>query len=424
MGRRDSWSSGWNKQQPQGQREADSRPWRLWQGAWSASPKGGGGTGQRQRYDQMPLPADTTTGRTTESDPERSGRGAFMKEIQRIVTAARKADGRVRRLQEERSRREVQWKEFERKSRADFLEEKQKYTADLQRLEDDIEAAKQQGADASEEVQTLVATGMRAREAPQAAVAPDDWDALITAEGTDEPSGFLRDALVAAERARGIGPPLPMEGGGRFLNPVDAARVLAATLAALPPGAGLDRLAGQPGMGGAAVHGVPAAAAPPEAADRRGSGDVDMKPAYSTLSPGAAPASAAPFPPASPSSHVPDTVPEEVDRRHLAPVHPGQRDPSLRRVPTTEEPPRSNIKDATKQSSARPTMPGTDLKAKLDARRAELEGTAMQPFRGGAAPNAPPGLERADAHAPEGAAAAQNVPIIQDDDLDQPGPDG
>ncbi|CAE7844688.1 unnamed protein product, partial [Symbiodinium microadriaticum] len=387
-------STGWQKQQQYGQREVDGRPWRLWQGAWSASPKGSGGAGSRPRYDQMPLPSDSTAGRAADTDPERAGRGEFMKEIQRIVTTARKADGRVRRLMDERSRREAQWKEFERKSRSDFLEEKHKYVADLQKLEDDIEAAKKQGVDASTEVQQLVATGMRAREAPLSAEAPDDWDTLLTAEGAEAPSGFLQDALAAAERARGNGPPLPREGGGRFLNPTDAARVLAATLAALPPGVGLEQLTGHTGPCIAATHGAPT---PPAFSEGAGAllgarlGDVEMRPAYSTLSPSSVKTSDAPFPPASPSTRTAPTeeAPEPPDRRHLAPMHPGQRDPALRRVPTAEEPPR--FED-------------------------ELEGSALNPFRLSPALHAPPGLPHASAAGQETANGARPVPIVPDDD--------
>ena len=431
MGRRDGWSSGWQKQHQYRQQEADGRPWRLWPGSWSASPKGGGGAGSRPRYDQMPLPSEAATGRTADVDPERSGRGEFMKEIQRIVTTARKADGRVRRLVDERARREAQWKEFERKSRSDFLEEKNKYVADLQKLEDDIEAAKKQGLDASTEVQQLVATGMRVREVPSISEAPDDWDALLTTEEAAAPSGFLRDALAAAERARGGGPPIPREGGGRFLNPADAARVLAATLAALPPGLGLEQFAGQAGPGIEAPTGIPA---PPTFPDGfgtsfgEGPGDVDMRPAYSALSPSSVKTSDAPFPPASSPTRAAtaEEAPEPADRRHLAPMHPGQRDPSLRRVPTTEEPPRSNIKDATKPPPVRKTTSGADLKTKLDARRAELEGSATNPFRLGHAGTAPPGPSHAGTAGHESATGARPVPILQDDDedLQAPGPNG
>ena len=73
--------------------------------------------------------------------------------------------------------------------------------------------------------------------------------------------------------------------------------------------------------------------------------------------------------------------------RRTSPIHPGQRAPGPR-VPTTEAPPRAEIKSATKAAgqAAHGNLSGTSLADKLEAKRSVLE-----PFGGTRLP-APPGL--------------------------------
>ncbi|CAE7305572.1 unnamed protein product [Symbiodinium sp. KB8] len=270
-----------------------------------------------------------------------------MREVQKMVSMARKADGRVRKLKEEQSKRETQWKLFAKKSREDFLTEQKNYEADMKRLAVEIQTATQKGVEASAEVKDIIAHGVRPQD--PAMETTDAWDALL-----------------------------------------EAARLLAATLASLPPGTDLQQF----GLRGPAPAPSPVPPPlvpeplyhPPQPVQR----DPTLgPPTYCAMSPGTREKRTEPYPATSPLPVKPDAMPAtEQDHKVPPPVlHPGQRDPSQHRARTDEEPPRSNVKDATKTLPTKGSAGKADIQAKLDAKRS----AAMQPFRGaGPQPTPPP----------------------------------
>ena len=193
------------------------------------------------RYDQMEVPANQLREQRQTGEESTSGKTDMMKEIQRMVSAARRADGKVRRLHEAKAKREAQWVLFEKKSRADFLEQKRLYENDVRRILDEIEEATQQGVIASAEAQDLAAHGFRPKPQAMSVEEPDAWDSLIHDEANQE-QGFLGEALRAARQASAATPQHPARSDGSMAGPAEAARLLAATLAALPPGADFGQL--------------------------------------------------------------------------------------------------------------------------------------------------------------------------------------
>ncbi|OLP80329.1 hypothetical protein AK812_SmicGene39257 [Symbiodinium microadriaticum] len=356
--------------------------------AWSSSPQPKASS--KLRYDQMKIPqADMQRLQTLSPDSPTMGHSALMREVQKMVSMARKADGRVRKLKEEQSKRETQWKLFAKKSREDFLTEQKNYEADMKRLAVEIQTATQKGVEASAEVKDIIAHGVRPQD--PAMETTDAWDALLEEPSAPaEPSGFLREALAAAENLGSRRAPGPASGDGRLMQPEQAARLLAATLASLPPGTDLQQF----GLRGPAPAPSPVPPPlvpeplyhPPQPVQR----DPTLgPPTYCAMSPGTREKRTEPYPATSPLPVKPDAMPAtEQDHKVPPPVlHPGQRDPSQHRDRTDEEPPRSNVKDATKTLPTKGSAGKADIQAKLDAKRS----AAMQPFRGaGPQPTPPP----------------------------------
>ncbi|CAE7276267.1 unnamed protein product [Symbiodinium sp. KB8] len=420
MGRREKWANNWSDRGYH--KEQDQRPWRLWSGSWSASPQGR--TNSHTRYDRVQLPTEKPT-REEPGEIATSHRAEWMREIQKMVTTARKADGRIRKLKEEIAKREMQWKVYEKQKRAEFLEQKQNFQNDMKKLQEEIDQANQQGVDASEEVQELVAKGVKPK--PASAEEADAWEELLTAGDGQEATGFLRDALTAAGQVRPVPTTsAPAHGDGRFLNPADAARVLAATLSALPPGFDIGHLYPANHQGQAMPPSVPPFPPPDvEMPDANAGMPVNAKehnPAYTTLSPGAGRSRPAPYPPTSPVNNAPsmETPAEKPDKKPATAGHPGQRNAGQVRVPTNVEAPRQTVKDATKTPPAKPPSGSLDIQDKLDQKRAAMGGPALRPFRQTEGAHTAHSATEAPVLPTQGLSVKQKAAIFEEDDEEEP----
>ena len=104
-----------------------------------------------------------------------------MREVQKSLSAARKSDNRIRRLKEERRTKEAQWIQFQKESRDAFLQEKQRYQAALDKIDESIKAATSAGQESADMVQALVIHGMEAKNKRAGQIDQTDgsWEALI-----------------------------------------------------------------------------------------------------------------------------------------------------------------------------------------------------------------------------------------------------
>ena len=204
-------------------------PWRLWHGAHSASPK----NAARPHYDQVTVPGYKGAGKHAYNDEEETPDFQLRREVQKALSAARKADQKVRKLREERQLREAQWTQFQKEARAAFLAEKTRFQGAMERLEQDIQQTTAQGREASALIQTLVARGPAALPARQPDPAEDEgWEELTKEEEPALEAGFLRDAMLAARHVPvPAGAPVPSD--GRMVPPEVAAQVLQAVMASL-----------------------------------------------------------------------------------------------------------------------------------------------------------------------------------------------
>ncbi|CAE7222375.1 unnamed protein product [Symbiodinium sp. CCMP2592] len=184
---------------------------RYWRGSWPLSPRS-----QRSqqfsaetRYDQVPVPGRRSSGgsagqagnpQPAEAAPEGSGEGSeFRKELQRLLTQAKRADGKIYKLQDDREHRRQQWEYYERGMKLAFLKQQQAFEADLKRLDAEIQTAGSTGREAAERMQALALYGMLPKtevDAPEEA-AWDNMMANCAVEPERPASGFLAAAMEA-----------------------------------------------------------------------------------------------------------------------------------------------------------------------------------------------------------------------------------
>eukprot|EP00439_Symbiodinium_sp_Y106_P020621 s6703_g2.t1 len=327
--------------------------WQLWSGAKSvASPKG------RIQYDQMALPDDgkgargKASGKGEEAADVGEGYG-MIRDVQRAATTARKADIRVRKLQEEKDRKDAQWLLYKRTQKEEFLRQKARYEAALLRIEKDMREAKSAGQEAVRAVQEIAA-GERPVSMEVTGDKDNAWEEMIAEE----------DARRAA-----------------------AAQLLQATLAHLPQGFGIygpDGLIAPPSREDSTAPAAPVVPATTPAIPTAPVQGVHGPPVYTAAHSGQPVTSGvhAPFQPSSPhpARAVPlvtetpgeSRVTSEKTTVRTSPLHPGQRDLAMPRQPTSEAPPRANIKEATKPTRVTAEgLAGPSLADKLTQARAE-----------------------------------------------------
>ena len=398
-----------------GQRSGGQPPWRVWSGAYAASPK----VAARPHYDAIVLHGDKHKKTIKEELSLVESQDVLLRrEVQKALSQARKADARVRRLKEERATREAQWDQYVKDSRDAFRAEKARHEKHLQRIEEEIKGTIEAGKEASTQVQELILNGpQRVEEATQPMGETDDsWDALIGAEPQLEP-GFLKDAVMAAQRVQ-LGGSQPSMPPGAMMTQEAATRLLQLALAGLPQTVHSGPIAmSQPGpvppvprqdpLITTAPPGLGHAGGQPAEPSGPPSGDQQIPThgpqAYDALSPAPANARSTPYPPN--PSHQPH-LPAEVGQQHAATV------PEVRRPAHTKGVPRQDFKLASK-SPPKPVTGSMDIQDKLDAKR-QAARSAMQPF--GGLPSMPP-EDTGQMHAPSMPAPPPSG--IIDDDLDQ-----
>ena len=229
-GKRPAWKKQDQRQgQEQWDREWSKGPsWHVWRGAWSPR-------GNTDRYDAVALPSGSTGSDREVATSQGSAQGDLMREVQKSLSAARRADTRIRKLGEEKVTRGAQWERWAKAAKEKFLRQRRQYEEDLARIDEAIASTTQEGQKAAQMVKDLVAHGMIAKQQQRPAGAEALWDAMmVEMEDPDMETGFMRDALQAAARA-GTHVPQTM---GALATPDSAARLLAQAMQYMPGLAG------------------------------------------------------------------------------------------------------------------------------------------------------------------------------------------
>ncbi|OLQ08065.1 hypothetical protein AK812_SmicGene8458 [Symbiodinium microadriaticum] len=349
---------GYKQQQWRSDYEGSQAPgygkyYKYWEGSWSVSPKSQAQPSQGARYDATPSTSRRPAAPWKEMFHPPPQETSVMVAVQKALTATRKADVRMRKLREEREHKQQAWQEFLDTKRKELATQKKNFDADLLRIDKDMESTAESGSMAATRVQELVLKGAVALQQPVEAVSStgEEWDALI-AEATASEPGFFQAALMATRSMAASHVELPVR-----------RETLHSGEAAAPAFSTPDRT----------TSALPRTPLP---------SDILQRPAQevSRLRTDEMPGPSDGHPPAEASPITPSVANAlqrmSVNEKH----HPGQRDASKPRCMTSQEPPRPNIKDATKTTVPADTG-GMPLADKLEQKREALRtGGAMTPF--------------------------------------------
>ena len=155
----------WQDQTEWTQGEKPGKKWQLWRGSWYASPKS---QPQRPQYDKVVVPWQKDkhyqANASSQDEGEDNGTGSELRrEIQRALSAARKADLRVRRLKEDRNLKEAQWKIYEQEAKAEYVRERKRFENAVAKIDNEIKEATGLGHEASQQYKPWQCMGLLPR---------------------------------------------------------------------------------------------------------------------------------------------------------------------------------------------------------------------------------------------------------------------
>ncbi|CAE7949191.1 unnamed protein product [Symbiodinium sp. KB8] len=297
-----------------GQWSGDGKSWHYWAGAFSP-PWRRESTNQPQprkhgqaafpSYSGINLPAAPSQPRVRQE--EEGG----LNSVQSALNAARKAESRVAKLHAAHETANLQWTEYEKQAKASFQKERKRYLQDLEKIERDALEAEEAQAAARLRVREVVLGERRAIAAARTGPASEEQVSAIFEEWASEEGqdmdGVLQRALHSA-----------VSSAAPLRSP------LRATTAAPRSPARRSSVSATPGSAVPAQvdpYTVPLGAAASTHGPTPGGGAVGV-------------------------GEPPGLSPGPMTR------HPGQRDASVPRVPTSEAPPRPAIKEDTKHKPA------------------------------------------------------------------------
>ncbi|CAE7944477.1 unnamed protein product [Symbiodinium sp. KB8] len=196
----DSWQPGRGKEYGQHQ-------YKYWAGSWSVSPRA---PKQEvpQNYDQVKIDDARQSGlahdqrpwRTPQAEP--TGQLATMNAIQKALTTARKADGRIRKLMDDKARKQKQWERWVQDQRANYAKQKRQFQHDLEKIDVELAQAEDIGTNAAAKVKDVILRGPEALETDEGTIETEarEWESLMSEAMSLEPAGFYQEAYLAAQQ--------------------------------------------------------------------------------------------------------------------------------------------------------------------------------------------------------------------------------
>ena len=169
-----------------GQSSASSQHWDQWdaQANWPAAPNAAPPAKAGVKFQDMKPGTNSKSTELLETDePEREDAMARIPVIQKMINNVRKADARMRKCKELRSKREEQWSQYEEEIKKLFLSQKAEFRAETQRMDkEEHEAAKAKAAAVAQLKECINGDGQRTVPAPVQTVNAEDnaaWDELM-----------------------------------------------------------------------------------------------------------------------------------------------------------------------------------------------------------------------------------------------------
>ena len=141
----------------------------------------------------------------SEVPTDATGLNSYMKELQKALSACRKADGKLRKLQDLRCKREAQWSQYQKELKASYLAQKRQFQKDMNSLCQDLDQAVAASRLAVANVQAFaqgqdrmeVSPEPRPHSAADSQDADDAWDMLMRQELSPSPTHAASDTVLA-----------------------------------------------------------------------------------------------------------------------------------------------------------------------------------------------------------------------------------
>ncbi|CAE7553921.1 unnamed protein product, partial [Symbiodinium sp. CCMP2456] len=274
---------------------------------------------------------------------------ALANDLQALINQTRRMTNKKASLEENRKQKLAQWEKYQHDMQRSYKSEKERHYNAMSKIEEDLAQAKAMCEKAQEQMsQAADAAGLNL-DANMLMADDMEWRRLV-GESTPvdvSPEEILLVREMRRQGALGMPPGLP--------SPVTTS----------PPG----------------DTGLPMDLFQEKGPDANNGPIAPRGEGYTAISPSAH--RAEPYPAHSPSGlrprvEVSMAVEAKATRQPPETRHPGQRDPSQNRLPTSIEPPRPGIKEATMRPPARADVSGR-FQSKLDEVR-QREGNALRAF--------------------------------------------
>ena len=157
-------------------------------------------------YDQVAVTEERKTGdkRARGQEDEQHG-GDFVKDIQKLLNLARRAQGRVRRAQAEKKSAAGKWTEWQNQMKAAFKKESMKYHADQRRIQEEIDEQLEVHNQAMADLQDFLENPFEGRKIKEELKDDADIEAAWRqlTESQDDESEIAE--LLAASKAKPLG---------------------------------------------------------------------------------------------------------------------------------------------------------------------------------------------------------------------------
>ena len=168
------------------------------------------------QYSQTPVTEATEDSHTVSLNTlEDRNMTVYMKDLQKALSACRKAENRMRKLTESRTVKEQQWQRYQREMKQAFLQNKKQYQKDLDGIDRDLHLAMSQSQEAIAHVQRLA----QGQQAPPEHDSPapmetqedeDSWLSFIATPSAPEASTdqclaqALKEAHLLAQQTQAV----------------------------------------------------------------------------------------------------------------------------------------------------------------------------------------------------------------------------
>ena len=367
-------------------KDAGGPSWHIWHGARSPAqrpwkqPEAKAAAWKFPTFDSRQVAAPAA-----KAAPSDSGHGLTLerhqrlRDLQGLVNGARKAESRLSRAVAAKERAQAQWQQYLADMKTAYLKEQKRYFQLLERQEKEVAEA----AEGQEQAHAVIC---------QAAFQGELSGPMEMEDVSTEQAGAWDQMLHGWEE----------EGGGEDADVLR--RALGGFLRSTDGDAQLRQALGSALQYRTPTRGTGAMPRTPPGMERRPAPVAEE-----------APRGADPYPSPAPTESLTPSVAAAMQKMSVQPppapvsggrpahLHPGQRDPSRARVPSSVEAPRPNIKDATKVLQK--GTPSSALSEKLEAKRLQMLSASMTSLPRGKGMGHPSG---------EG----QTMPVhIQDDDF-------